>query len=315
MDQLDVKILRALLSERAVAPSNAQVSSSLRSIASRLKTDDATVRYRYKRLEESGFLSGWQLLVNPAFFGYKMLDVTVDVQPESGKEDMIRKLKLIQEIAAIYDFYGRAMKIAVMYGGEDSRFRTVELISRITNTETMTQIKWALPRSRTERLSETDAAIIRALSRDARRSSVQVAKELGLSPRTVGNRVVRLREENTVFAVPVLNTMSIPGLIPVFLSFTYSNNETKDEVDRAMVSHFTDSYLSVEFADPSNGSIFLSASTVTDLRECLEWAKFQPGVASARADILTKSMMFPEKRSEFLGLRQEGVPIQRKEFS
>jgi len=62
MDELDVKILRALLSERAVAPSSAQVSSSLRSIASRLGTDDATVHYRYKKLEESGSMSGWQLL-------------------------------------------------------------------------------------------------------------------------------------------------------------------------------------------------------------------------------------------------------------
>jgi DNA-binding Lrp family transcriptional regulator len=92
-----------------------QVSSSLRPIASRLGTDDTTVRYRYKRLEESGFLSGWQLLVNPTFYGCRMMDVTVDAQPESGKQDMIRKLKLIHEVAAIYDFYGRAMKIAVMY--------------------------------------------------------------------------------------------------------------------------------------------------------------------------------------------------------
>lgn len=43
--------------------------------------------------------------------------------------------------------------------------------------------------------------------------------------------------------------------------------------------------------------------------------KSQPGVASPRADVLIKSMMFPEKRSEFLWLREEKVPIQRKEFS
>lgn len=314
MDELDLKILRALLSERAVAPSSAQVSFSLRSIASRLGTDDTTVRYRYKRLEESGFLSGWQLMVNPTFFGYRMMDVTVDVQPESGKEDMIRKLKLVQEIAAIYDFYGRAMKIAIMYGKEDSRSRTIELISRITNTETMTQIQWALPRSRTERLTETDVAIIHVLSNDARRSFIQVAKELGLSPATVRNRVGRLRAENTVFAVPVLNVGSIPGLVPVFLSFSYANNEIKGSVDRNILSHFASSYLSVELADPHGGTIFLSTSTVTEVRECLEWARSQPGVAGARADILTKSMMFPEKRTELLEHMHENAVILRKEF-
>ena len=312
MDELDVKILRALLSERAVAPSNSQVSSSLRSIAARLSTDDMTIHYRYKKLEESGAMSGWQLLVNPMFFGYGLIDVTVDVQPESGKQNMIRKLMLVHEVAGIYDFYGCAMKIVVMYGSEDSRIRTIELISRVTNAETMAQIRWALPGSRTSRLTQTDVAIIRALAHDARRSSVEVARELGLSPRTVRNRIGKLREENTVFALPVLNVGGIPGLILVVLSFSYSNHEAKAAVDRAMLSHFSASYLTVEFADPERGWIFLGASTMMDVREFLEWAKSQPGVASARADILIKSMMFPEKRTELLELRQERVPIEKK---
>jgi DNA-binding Lrp family transcriptional regulator len=177
----------------------------------------------------------------------------------------------------------------------------------------MTHIQWALPRSRSERLTETDVAIICALSNDARKSFVQVARELNLSPMTVRNRIVKLRGENTIFAVPALSVGSIPELIPMFVSFSYSNSEMKGFVDRAMMSHFAPSYLSIELADPNNGSIFLSVSTVTEVRECLDWTKSQPGVASARADILIKSMMFPEKRTEPL-LRHERASIERKEF-
>ena len=138
MDELDVKILRALMSEGAVAPSDTQVRSSLRSIAARLGADDMTVNYRYKRLMESRALSTWQLIVNPTFFGCRMLDATVDVEPESAKPDMIRKLKLVHEVTGMIDFYGRALKLIVVYNGEESRSRTIELISRITNTERMT---------------------------------------------------------------------------------------------------------------------------------------------------------------------------------
>ncbi len=53
MDELDMKILRSLISERAVSPSNASVRLSLRGIAARLGADDTTVRYRYKKLQES----------------------------------------------------------------------------------------------------------------------------------------------------------------------------------------------------------------------------------------------------------------------
>ena len=92
MDELDVKIFRALMSEGAVAPSDTQVHSSLRSIAARIGADDTTVSYRYKKLKESGAFSGWQLIMNPTFLGCRVIDVTVDVQPESAKPDMIRKL-------------------------------------------------------------------------------------------------------------------------------------------------------------------------------------------------------------------------------
>ena len=40
MDELDVKILRSLISERAVSSSNPSVKLSLRAIATRLGADD-----------------------------------------------------------------------------------------------------------------------------------------------------------------------------------------------------------------------------------------------------------------------------------
>lgn len=158
------------MSEGAVAPSDTQVRSSLRSIAARLGADDMTVNYRYKRLMESRALSTWQLIVNPTFFDCRMLDATADVEPESAKPDMIRKLKLVTRFTGMIDFYGRALKLIVVYNGEESRSRIIELISRITNTERMTQVNWPLPRCRTEHMSETDVTIIRALKRCARAS-------------------------------------------------------------------------------------------------------------------------------------------------
>lgn len=312
MDELDLKIFRAILSERAVAPSRSQVTSSLRSIATRLGADDMTVNYRYKRLQRSGAMSGWRLLVNPTFFGYRMLDVTVDVQPESAKQDMIRKLKLVHEVTGLFDFYGKPLKVILIYNSKQSLSRIIELISRITNTEIMTQFHLPLPQCRTERLTETDVAIIRALSHDARRSLAQVARQLGLSTTTVRNRLGRLRMENTVFAFPTFNIVGIPGFIPVYLSYFYVKQEAKSSVDRAMLSHFEKCYLSVELSSPVIGRISLSASTMTDVREYLEWAKSQPGVASARVDIITKTMMFPEKLTELLDLRNERAAIHSK---
>ena len=310
MDELDLKILRSLISERAVSPSNPSVILSLRAIAARLGADDMTVRYRYKRLQKSGCMPVWSLLVNPAFFGYKVTDVMVDVQPESAKPDMIRKLKLVNEITGMVNFYGKAIRTFVIYNGDESRSRTIELISRITNAEKITQSRMPMPQSLTKHLTAIEVAIIRALSNDARKSSVLVAKELGLSAKTVRKRVDRLRKENTIFPLPVLNIESIAGLIPIYLSYVYSNGEVKTSVDREMISHFDASYIMGSFADPDIGNIVLGASTMADVPKFLEWAKSQPGIASARVDIATETFMFPEKLIELLELRHEKAASQ-----
>jgi DNA-binding Lrp family transcriptional regulator len=312
MDELDVKLFRALVSESAVAPSRNQVNSSLRSIAKRLGADDSTVSYRYKRLQKWGCMSAWHLQVNPAFFGRGLLEVMVDVQPESAKPDMIRKLKLVGEVSGMVDFYGRALKLLVMYNGEESRLRTIELISRITNAESLTQVRWAVPASRTSRMTETDTRIIRSLSNDARKSFVQVARDLGLSVRTVRNHVERLRAENTVFSMPTLALGGIPGLIPVMLSYTYAKHDAKGTADRAMLSYFETSYLWGAFADPDNGWILLGVSSILDVQKCLEWASSQPWFANARVDILTKIMMFPEKQTELLTSGNEAASLSKK---
>jgi len=80
-----------------------------------------------------------------------------------------------------------------------------------------------------------------------------------------------------------------------------------------MLSHFETSYLTVQFADPANGWVEVSASTMDDVQSYLDWAKSQPGIATARADIVTKTMMFPEKLTELLALRNERAGVQGKE--
>jgi hypothetical protein len=132
---------------------------------------------------------------------------------------------------------------------------------------------------------------------------VQAARGLGLSTRTVRNHVEKLRRENTIHALPTLDMSGIPGLIPVHLSYSYSRSESKGTVDGAMLSHFEASYLSVMFSDPDRGYIWLVASTMSDVQDYLEWAKSQPGVASARTDILVRWLAFPDKLLELLNLR------------
>jgi len=272
-----------------------------------------TVNLRFKKLQEAGCMSVWQLVVNPTFFGYKLLDLMVDVQPESAKKDMMRKLKLVHGVTVLVNFYGKALKIILLYSGEEELSRTVELISRITNTEKLTLYHFALPRSETTRLTENDLAIIQALAHDARKSSFVVAKELGISTRTVRNRIDKLRKEKTLFTIPNLSLADIPGLITAYLSYSYVNNEAKGPVDRAMLSHFDQNYLWGGFSDRENGFLVLNALTLADVQRFSEWAKQLRGVASTQVNIPIEMISFPEKLGELLRISPEKLTLRREE--
>ena len=299
-----MKILRALISESAIAQSNSMVRYSLRKMAARLRADDMTVNNRFRKLQESGCMSRWQLLVNPSFFGYRILDVVVRVQTESGKADMIRKIRLIHGVFAIQNFHGRALKILLFYDSEDAKSMAVELISRITNAEVVMMSAMVMPRSVTKRLTDTDVAIAKALSGDARKSSTSLARELGVSTRTVRNRVKKLRGENTIFALPNLNLEGIPGSIPVYLSYTYANEEAKGTVDRSVLSHFDSNYLWGGFADKGHGFVVLSFSTMADVERVRSWAGEQPGIAASEIDLMTDLIYVPQTLKELFGSKR-----------
>ena len=141
MDELDIEIFRTSQAEMAVAPSSAQIKSSLSSIAARIGAGDLTVSRRYKKLEESGTMLSWKLILNPTLFGRN------DGQ-SGGRATEIRQARHDQENQASPRGPSavrllRARLGILAYKGEEACSRIEELVSRVTNAGTMTQIRWA----------------------------------------------------------------------------------------------------------------------------------------------------------------------------
>lgn len=306
MDKLDLKVLRALASQSGLGQSGIVARSSLRSIARELGADDMTVTNRYKKLYNLCVTSPRRLYLNPAFFGYQVLDAVFYLRSESGKEGAVRRVKLVNGVFAISNFFGRGLKVIALYRSDTERARMIQRIARITNAERMTIARMALPSSETERLTDTKLAIVRALSDDATKPLGIVAKELGLSSRMVRNHVGRLTREKTFFSIPNLNIGTIPGLIPAYLSYSYEHGEAKRSVDAEMRSHFDENYLWGGFTDPDRGFIVLAVSSMADLQTFLRWAKNVDGVSGAEVDILIEMTVLSDKVGNMLSLKRLG---------
>jgi len=290
MDELDIRIFRALTSDHMKPSYFTPLKISLRDIARKLQVDDVTVRNRYKRLQEKGILSGWKVFPNPSLFGYSLISMLVDTPPKSPKDDMIRKLKLVHGIVGIFDLYGDSLGVNLLFDSDASLSRTIELISRITSAENILQTRVASPAARINHLTDTDWAIILSLEEDASKSYVQVAKELGVTARTVKNRLLRLETNRALIIGPTIAVAAIDGMIGLILYYSYTKSELKDVVDEAILSRFDGSYLWATLTDPNRAYLILVAPTMASVKSYLKWTKQQPGVASARAEIVVEDI-------------------------
>lgn len=162
-----------------------------------------------------------------------------------------------------------------------------------------------IPKSDTTHLTESDLSILSLLSNDAHKSPSLVARESGLSSRTVKNRIEKLRRENTLFTLPDLRFEDIPGFLGAYLTYSYANSTVKSNVNRSLLEHFDSNCLWGGFGDPENGFLVLSAYTISDIQKFLQWTKQISGVAGARIDIPIETRSFAEKLQEFLSTANE----------
>jgi DNA-binding Lrp family transcriptional regulator len=314
LDELDVRIFRALISNKVLF---SPLKYSLREVARTLQVDHLTVRNRFKRFQDEGFLSGWQVLPNPSLFGYGMTNILVDMPSNAPKEDAIRKLKLIHGIVHLLDFIGNSIFIILFYDSEQSLSRTIELISRITNAENITQVRVGFSLGNASNFSDTDWAIIHNLEDNALKTYVQVAKEVGLTSRTVKNRLQRLEHESALIVVPTFDIAHINGMIGLFLFYSYTSHKMKSVLDQAVLSHFDGCYLWAKLSDLERAHLVLVVPTMASVKSCLEWTKQQPGVASVGVRIAVESFNLWSKawelfqRRAFLDQSSRQIPTVR----
>jgi DNA-binding Lrp family transcriptional regulator len=71
LDSVDTRLLRQLLQNRGLYALDPDFRKSFQDIAKVLGVDSDTVRNRVKRLENIGFIQGWNVLLNPSILGVK----------------------------------------------------------------------------------------------------------------------------------------------------------------------------------------------------------------------------------------------------
>jgi len=284
LDTLDIRIFRELLQGYAGSPLTSDFRKSLRTVARKLQVDHVTVSRRIESLHKTGVLGGWQLFVNPHVLGVKIAKFRFDV-PQSAKEGLMRKLRLVEGVVTIISHYGSSFLLILYYENENSLRKKAELVQRMSNAENFVRTEIPFPECKVP-LSKTDWGILMSFRRNPTRPLKAISSDLRLSARTVKRRVGKMMEGLVMFALPSLNPKALHGATAADLTVAYTDPELKNEADKKIIARLGEYLTRAELGDREHGEFNLVLPNISMAQEILEWAKGQPEVRQVRVDLV-----------------------------
>jgi DNA-binding Lrp family transcriptional regulator len=250
-------------------------------VAKGLEVDEETVRNRLKRMNDARFLLGWQLVLNPVLLGREAAIVELRVDESVSKREAISRLKLVEGVMLIDDFYGRELAALTLYENAAALERQVQLFASLCKGPPPVSWKLGFPDCELTP-TKTDWLIIQTLRKSARAKLSDVSRGLGLSTRTVKRRLIDLVDGNAFYLDPLLDVGMVGGVRCRF--WVTSQLDRKRAVDAAILAGLP-RIISTHTA-PAEYSLFVAhLANASEVQEILRWIKKMEGVAEVRSAI------------------------------
>jgi DNA-binding Lrp family transcriptional regulator len=184
LDKIDFNIL-ATLSRDCRTPYS--------SIGSLVGLTSKTVKTRVKKMVRSGVLDKFIVRVNPAGFGYRIAPIEIRTNNRITKDEVIRRVKQIGDLAYRVHHVGRT-SVAALIIKESLEDKTVQSLNDSLKPATINRISVSeQPVSMSP--SETDLRIIRCLLLSGARTEIsEIANKVHISEKTTTRRLDRMTE-------------------------------------------------------------------------------------------------------------------------
>jgi DNA-binding Lrp family transcriptional regulator len=237
LDSIDAGIIR----EFSGPEGNYQwdVRQSYSRIARKLGVDEETVRRRIRRSERSGLIGGGELILNPYLIGREPVRVVLNVaNHEKRKRTVVSQIGLIDGVLLILDMQGPAMQVLLFCENEEAVTRRTRLITSISGCEDPVILRNldALGFRRCNlKPTQTDLKILKSLRKNPRKSMDNVAREVGVSKRTIERRIAHLTQNSAFFHMLRLDFRKSQGVL-CSLIVSYGDERQKSRLDATIAS-------------------------------------------------------------------------------
>ena len=156
-------------------------------------------------------------MINPALLGQELRGMQLDVDHQERKKEIIAQLKLIEGVLVIFDFHGKGIRVVFYCPNSSAMERKIKLIAYICGFEAKLHHWYTKLPAPEMRLRQMDWRILQILLKKPRMEILPIARQLGISTRTVNRRLRQMTSSFVAYLIPVREVRKSRGVISCFL--------------------------------------------------------------------------------------------------
>jgi DNA-binding Lrp family transcriptional regulator len=266
-----------------------------RQIGKQVGISGGAVSTRIRKMLQNGVIKSFSLKIEPPLFGYGVLYFVVTGE---DLDKILNQVKLVGEPFFVVPCVGGITVCAIVV--KENAEQKIELAKNLMKDVRVLSIFEAV-QTVNSNLTKTDLEIINELMKDPREKIDDIAKNTGLSTKTVTRSVEKLQDNEAIQFTLVYEPTKLKDFIP-FGVLTWINDNVKNTLKR-LNEEFSEHYLQKPFIAKNQIVLFFYSDNIFKLDELTQRARKIPGISSAD--------LFIPKKIAFL---QEWLKNTIKEF-
>ena len=292
LDDLDISIVKMLTT-------NSRRSDH--SIAKRLQVTTNTVKNRIRNLVEEGVLLRFETHLSATFFNATHCWLSAQLYGSELEEKIVEELSKIDKVSFIMPTTENLMLIAMDFFNSTDLDNTIQQMSKIKEITGIDTLIYSSQHAYKKiEISPLDWKIIKCIRFNSRKGPSEIAKECGVSTRTVNRRLGRLHNGGVIHHTIAFNPMASKGTIVYGIGTEYDARFPRDKVVGSIISSAKNLFNHFVMVNSPTVLLIFFGKRFSDIHANENAIKAVEGVRSLKTYFCTKVYYFKDWRDELI---------------